>query len=499
MKSINAAASVRPAISPTRSEDFAEWYQRVIRAADLAENGPVRGCMVIKPWGYAIWELMQAALDRMLKRTGHRNAYFPLLIPKSLLEREMAHVDGFAKECAVVTHTRLEGRDGVLRAASPLDEPLVIRPTSETVIGGSFARWIKSYRDLPLLINQWANVVRWEMRPRLFLRTTEFLWQEGHTAHATQEEAREETLRMLEIYRTFAENFLAMPVVAGKKSTLERFPGSEDTYSIEALMQDGKALQAGTSHFLGQNFSKAFAIRFAAESGREAYAWTTSWGVSTRLIGGLIMAHSDDNGLVLPPRVAPLQIAILPILREDADAVLAHAEILRKCLEKLRPWGQDMRVEVDRRNLHGGEKNWEYVKKGVPIRVELGPRDVAQGNVTWTRRDNAVRQIAPMEKFLAIAEDELLSMQDGLLQRARQGRERRSQMVHSMEEFRALFSTGNFLVRTYFCGDGTVEKMLQNELGVTTRCFPMAEAGDVGPCFACSGRVGPPVLWARAY
>ncbi|MDR3117734.1 MAG: proline--tRNA ligase [Puniceicoccales bacterium] len=489
----------RPAISPTRAENYAEWYQRVIRAADLAENAPVRGCMTIKPWGYAIWELIQSALDRMIKRTGHRNAYFPLLIPKSFLEREAAHVAGFAKECAVVTHTRLEQRDGVLRAAAPLEEPLVIRPTSEVLIGEAFSRWVRSHRDLPLLINQWANVLRWELRPRLFLRTAEFLWQEGHTAHATREEAEAEALRMLEVYRVLAEDFLAMPVVCGRKSAHERFPGAVETYSIEALMQDGKALQAGTSHFLGQNFSRACSIRFTAADGRENFAWTTSWGVSTRLIGGLIMVHSDDNGLVLPPRVAPLQVVILPILRGDGEKVLAAAERLRERLEGLRPWGQELRVEVDGRDLRGGEKNWEYVKKGVPIRVEIGPRDVEADQVTYARRDREGKWSLPVEDFLKNAVALLEEVQEELWQRALQLRRRATAPIGSPDELRAFFSAGNGFARTYFCEDEAVEKEFRETLGVTTRCFPLAEEAEEGPCFAHPDRPGRPALWARAY
>ena len=352
---------IRNAISPTREEDYPEWYQQVVKAADLAENTPVRGCMVIKPWGYGIWENIRDALDVMFKNTGHKNAYFPLFIPKSFLQREAEHVDGFAKECAVVTHSRLEtDADGILQPAGELDEPLIVRPTSETIIGDLFARWVQSYRDLPLLINQWANVVRWEMRPRLFLRTAEFLWQEGHTVHATPEEAMEETRLILELYADFAENWLAMPVLCGEKTESERFPGAECTLCIEAMMQDRKALQAGTSHFLGQNFSEACGIKFQSEQGKEEFGWTTSWGVSTRLIGGMIMTHADDDGLVVPPKVAPTHVVILPVTpkEETREEILESCRELAKKLGSLDFAGGSIRVEIDDRNLRGGEKYW---------------------------------------------------------------------------------------------------------------------------------------------
>jgi prolyl-tRNA synthetase len=370
----------KTAITPTREEDYPEWYQQIIKAADLAQSSPVRGCMVIKPWGYSLWENIQKVLDGMIKETGHKNAYFPLFIPLSYLQKEADHVEGFAKECAVVTHHRLEtGADGKLRPApaARLEEPLVVRPTSETIIGEMYANWVQSYRDLPILINQWANVVRWEMRPRIFLRTTEFLWQEGHTAHATEEEAREETMRMLDVYADFAQNYLAMPVIKGEKSESERFPGAEATYCIEAMMQDRKALQAGTSHFLAQNFAKAAQIKYLSEQGREEYAWTTSWGVTTRLIGGVIMTHSDDNGMVMPPRVAPSHIAILPIIhKEETRAqVLEYCERLNKSLSELSYRDNKLQVEFDTRDIHGGEKAWEWIKRGIPMILEIGPRD----------------------------------------------------------------------------------------------------------------------------
>ena len=380
----------KSAISPRRAEDFPEWYQQVIRAADMAESSDVRGCMVIKPWGYGIWENMQRGLDAMFKATGHKNAYFPLFIPLSYMQKEAEHVEGFAKECAVVTHHRLElNAAGKMVPASPLTEPLVVRPTSETIIGASYAKWVQSYRDLPILINQWANVVRWEMRPRLFLRTTEFLWQEGHTVHETEAEARAETKQMLEVYATFARDYLAVPVYTGEKSESERFPGAVQTLCIEAMVQDRKAIQAGTSHFLGQNFSRSSGIQFQTRDGKEEFGWTTSWGVSTRLVGTLIMMHADDDGLVLPPRIAPTHIVILPITPkpETRDAVLTAANELAAHLRAVAWQGAPLEVHVDQRDLGGGVKNWEWIKKGVPLRVELGPRDLESGNVAVTRRD----------------------------------------------------------------------------------------------------------------
>ena len=378
------------AISPTRQEDYPQWYQQVIKAADLAENSAVRGCMVIKPWGYALWEKMQAILDARFKATGHSNVYFPLLIPLQYLQQEAEHVEGFAKECAVVTHHRLEtGEDGKLQPAGELEEPYIIRPTSETVFGMQYAKWIKSYRDLPLKLNQWCNVMRWEMRTRLFLRTSEFLWQEGHTAHATAEEAQAETKQMLEIYADFLENTLAIPVIQGEKTARERFPGAVNTYTVEAMMQDCKALQAGTSHFLGQNFAKSFNIQFTDQNEQQQHAWTTSWGASTRLIGGLIMAHSDDDGLVLPPKIAPVQVVFLPIIRKEQDAAKCWS-IANSCRKRFQPSvyaDEPIRVEIDARDINGGEKFWHHVKRGVPIRIEIGPRDIAQDSLFISRRD----------------------------------------------------------------------------------------------------------------
>jgi len=408
---------------------FADWYQAVVRDADMAEPSPVRGAMVIKPWGYGVWEQIQQELNRRIEATGHENCYFPMFIPLSFIAKEAEHVEGFAKEMAVVTHHRLKNIDGKLQPdpEAKLEEPLVVRPTSETIIGDAFARWIKSHRDLPLLINQWANVVRWEMRPRLFLRTTEFLWQEGHTAHASEAEAIEETKKMLEVYRTFAEDYLAMPVIAGEKPENERFPGAVNTYSIEAMMQDGKALQAGTSHFLGTHFAEAQNIRFQNDAGGMDFCNTTSWGVSTRLIGGVIMTHGDDDGLRLPPAIAPRQIVVVPMLRdkpEDAD-VLKYCEVFVEALNKLQAFGQPIRAFLDLKKIKSAEKRWNWVRRGAPIIMEIGPRDAAAGQVTYMRRDNLrdgdkVRSIAkPRQDFLEMAVQLLVEIQAGLYAEAK--------------------------------------------------------------------------------
>jgi prolyl-tRNA synthetase len=506
-----AKKAPKNAISPTRGEDYPEWYQQVIKAADLAENSPVRGCMVIKPWGYTLWENMQRILDRMFKETGHTNAYFPLFIPKSYLEKEAEHVDGFAKECAVVTHSRLEvGPDGKLHPASPLDEPLIVRPTSETIIGEMYAKWVQSYRDLPLLINQWANVVRWEMRTRLFLRTTEFLWQEGHTAHATQAEALEETRRMLDVYADFAENSMAMPVLRGEKTEAERFPGAVSTLCIEAMMQDRKALQAGTSHFLGQNFAKASGIQFLDDGGTQQYAWTTSWGVSTRLVGGLVMTHSDDDGLVLPPRLAPSQIVILPIIpKEDQRApVMEACEKLKKQLTELRWHGDPLTVELDDRDLRGGEKMWQWIKRGVPLRVEIGPRDLEKGSVFLARRDNGEKQSLSAEAFVARVPGLLTEIQQGLLDRARTFRDEHSPFIDSEADFRDFFTSENTrkpeihggFAWAHFNGDPELEERLQKELKVTVRCIPYTEGEkEAGTCIFTGEPSAQRVVFAKSY
>jgi prolyl-tRNA synthetase len=508
---MNKAAQT--AITPTRADDYPEWYQQVVRAADLAEPSPVRGCMVIKPWGYALWDNIRTALDRMFKETGHVNAYFPLFIPLSFLEKEAAHVEGFAKECAVVTHHRLEaGPDGKLIPTGELEEPLIVRPTSETIIGAMYAKWVQSYRDLPILMNQWANVVRWEMRTRLFLRTTEFLWQEGHTAHETRDEAWAETLKMLEVYRRFAEDYMAVPVLTGEKTAGERFPGADNTFCIEAMMQDRKALQAGTSHFLGQNFAKASEIMFQSRSGTREHAWTTSWGVSTRLIGGMVMAHGDDDGMIMPPRLAPTHVAILPIIRNDTDraAILAYCEDLATRLRAQSYDGRPIEVVVDQRDINAGEKGWQWVKRGVPVRVEVGPRDMQQNAVFAGRRDQPPRQKTsqPRDAFVAGIAATLADIQATLLQRARDFRDANTRRIADANEFRAFFTPtntdkpeihGGFAISPW-CGNPTCEAAINDALSVTIRCIPqtpMAE-GD-GPCITCGHPTPQWVVFAKAY
>jgi len=494
------------AISPTRAENYPEWYQQVVKAADLAENSDVRGCMIIKPWGYAIWENIQRQLDTMFKATGHENAYFPLFIPMSFLEKEAEHVEGFAKECAVVTHHRLEpDPEGGLRPApsAKLEEPLIVRPTSETIIGATFARWIESYRDLPILINQWANVVRWELRTRMFLRTTEFLWQEGHTVHATEEEARAETRLMLDVYADFAEQYMAMPVIKGEKTEGERFPGAVATYSIEALMQDRKALQAGTSHFLGQNFAKAQEIKFQNQDGEEVYAWTTSWGVSTRLVGGLIMTHSDDDGLVLPPKLAPAHVVILPIYKNEDERteVFAYCESLKADLLAQRYDDEPIRVRIDDRDIRGGEKKWQWVKKGVPFRVEVGPRDVAADYVFLSRRDIGGKgQSTPRSDFVATVSATLAEIQQALFDRAAQAREEATVQIDTLDEFEKFFAekAPGGLAYCHFVDGPEMEAKLKT-LKVTARCVPIDGADEAGSCIftgQASTRRG---VFARAY
>lgn len=487
-------APSKAAISPTRAANFPEWYQQVIKAADLAENSDVRGCMIIKPWGWGIWENVQHQLDVMFKATGHVNAYFPLFIPLSFLEKEAEHVEGFAKECAVVTHHRLEARDGKLVPAGEFNEPLIVRPTSETIIGAAYARWVQSYRDLPVLINQWANVVRWEMRPRLFLRTAEFLWQEGHTAHETKEEALAETEKMLGVYEKFAREHLALPVFTGEKSESERFPGAVSTLCIEAMVQDRKAIQAGTSHFLGQNFSRASGIQFTTREGGQELAWTTSWGVSTRLIGTLIMAHSDDDGLVLPPRVAPSQIVILPVLSkpDSRSAVLQAAEELATKLRTQTAFGEPVRVEIDQRDAGGGVKNWEWIKKGVPLRVEIGPRDIEKASVAVSRRDRGPKEkeFPVQAEFVASVGSILESIQSGLLARATAFRDEHTRTLDSAEEFRAFFTPQNSeqpeihggFALAHWDGTAETEEKIKSELKVTIRCIPRGTETEAGVC-----------------
>lgn len=497
------------AISPTRQENYPLWYQEVIKAADLAEISPVRGCMVIKPWGWGIWENTQRVLDRMFKETGHENAYFPLFIPKSFLEKEAQHVDGFAKECAVVTHHRLElGPDGKLIPAGPLEEPLIVRPTSETIIGDMFAKWIHSYRDLPLKINQWANVVRWEMRPRLFLRTAEFLWQEGHTVHATKEEAWEETRMMLDVYAKFAQDYMAIPVIKGEKSVGERFPGADSTLTIEAMMQDRKALQAGTSHFLGQNFSKAQEIKFQDQNGREVYAWTTSWGMSTRMIGALIMTHSDDDGLVLPPRIATKQIVIQPIYRNDDERgpVLEYCQSLRNELAAVQYDGRGLEVFIDDREMRGGEKKWYHVKRGVPIRLEIGPRDVAAGKVFAARRDQGKAEGVDRNEFVARVVSILDEMQNNLFQRAVKFREENTQTFTDFDAFRQFFTPKNEeepeihggFARAHFVDTPELSERLK-EFKVTVRCIPLEDQPGAGRCLFTGQPADRIAIFAKSY
>ena len=501
----------RTAISPTRSENYPEWYQQVVRAAELAETSAVRGCMVIKPWGYALWENIKLGLDGMFKATGHVNAYFPLFIPKSFLEKEAEHVEGFAKECAVVTHHRLEeGPDGGLVPAGELEEPLVVRPTSETIIGATYAKWVQSYRDLPILINQWANVVRWEMRTRLFLRTAEFLWQEGHTVHETETEALEETRKMLDVYKTFAESYMAMPVLVGEKTEGERFPGAVSTLCIEAMMQDGKALQAGTSHFLGQNFAKASEIQYQSREGRNEYAWTTSWGVSTRLIGGMIMTHADDDGMVMPPRLAPQHIVLLPVVRDEADrdAVMCYVQEIADALRMMKVFDRLIEVVVDDRDIKPGEKGWSWVKKGIPIRAEIGKRELDELTVFMARRDTGEKGGVSRDLFLSDMTKRLESMQADMLERAKAFRTTHSEEIDSIEEFSSFFTKqyeshpelqGGF-AWSHWCDGAACEEKIRNDLAVTIRLIPFNRgAGGSGSCVVCGSASTGRVVFAKSY
>jgi prolyl-tRNA synthetase len=500
------------AIQPTREENYPEWFQSVIKASDIAEHSPVRGCMVIKPWGYAIWENMQRVLDGMFKASGHTNAYFPLFIPLSFLEKEASHVEGFAKECAIVTHHRLEkGKDGKLVPAGELEEPLIVRPTSETIIGAMYAKWVESYRDLPILINQWCNVVRWEMRTRMFLRTTEFLWQEGHTAHATEAEAREETMRMLETYVDFVENYLAIPVIRGEKTPGEKFPGAVNTYTIETMTQDRKALQGGTSHFLGQNFAKASEIKFRDVDGEVRFAWTTSWGATTRLIGAMVMAHSDDDGLILPPRVASSHIVILPVIhKEETKAeVLSYAHALAGQLRHLQHAGRPLNVIVDERDMRGGDKLWSWIKKGVPMRIEVGPRDIAGNRLPVARRDRGHRDFTHLskEELLATVVDQLEEIQNGLFQRAKTFRDSHIKTITSKEEFYAYFTPKNLenpeihggFALCHWVEDAEVEEQIKKDLGVTIRCIPLDLPEEEGTCPFTGKKSMQRVIYAKAY
>lgn len=497
----------KTAIQPTRAQDFPEWYQQVVKAADLAEMSSVRGCMVIKPWGYAIWERIQQILDTKFKALGHKNIYCPLFIPLSHFQREADHVKGFAKECAVVTHHRLqENADGKLEPAGKLEEPLVVRPTSETIIGECFSRWAQSYRDLPIMVNQWANVVRWEMRTRLFLRTSEFLWQEGHTAHSTREEAEAESKRMLACYVDFVENIMAMPIIQGEKTPNERFPGAVDTYTMEAMMQDGKALQLGTSHFLGQNFAKACNIQFLNQAGTQEFAWTTSWGVTTRLIGGLIMTHSDDDGLVLPPTLAPSQIVIMPLIHnpEKTNEIMHYCDEVKKELQYIKFRGEPIRVEIDNRDfLRGGEKAWSWVKKGVPIRLEIGAKELEQHSVFMGRRDMAYKERSSIsrETLMNQVTETLESIQSNLWQRASDFKTTNMLNITNKKDLYEYFKQKNQLrgfVTACWCGDGEVEKQINKDLGVSIRCIPHG-LSEVGKCIFTGKPNSNQVIIARAY
>lgn len=485
----------------TRKEDYSKWYNELVVKADLAENSGVRGCMVIKPYGYAIWEKMQAELDRMFKETGHQNAYFPLFIPKSYFSKEASHVDGFAKECAVVTHYRLKNaEDGsgiIVDPDAKLEEELIVRPTSETIIWDTYRKWIQSYRDLPLLINQWANVVRWEMRTRLFLRTAEFLWQEGHTAHATKQEAIEEAEQMMHIYADFAENFMAIPVIKGTKTESERFAGALETYCIEALMQDGKALQAGTSHFLGQNFAKAFDVKFAAQDGKLDYVWATSWGVSTRLMGALVMTHSDDNGLVIPPNLAPDQVVIIPIYRSDEqyEAVCNEAETIVKELK-----AKNIRVKLDKRDTHKpGWKFNEYELKGVPVRIAIGPKDLENKSVEVARRDTLTKEIIEREGLTGKVESLLEEIQKNLFDKALKYRNESVTEVNTFEEFKKVLESKGGFLSAHWDGTAETEEQIKNLTKATIRCIPLDAIKEQGSCVYSGKPSEKRVLFAKAY
>ncbi|MFQ5630216.1 MAG: proline--tRNA ligase [bacterium] len=470
----------------TREQDYARWYTDVIAAAKLADYAPVKGCMVIMPNGYAIWEKMQAALDGLFKETGHENAYFPLFIPESFMKREAEHVEGFAPECAVVTHG----------GGKKLEEPLFIRPTSETIIWSMYQKWIQSYRDLPILINQWANIVRWEMRTRLFLRTTEFLWQEGHTAHATSEEAVQETLQMIEVYRQFAEEFMAMPVIVGLKSEKEKFAGAVKTYCIEAMMQDRKALQAGTSHFLGQNFAKAFDVTYQTESGAREYVWATSWGVSTRMVGGLVMTHSDDRGLVVPPRLAPLQAVVVPIWRGDDE----RTTILERVDQFTADWKGHFSFKIDdRENYRPGWKFNEWEQRGVPVRIEIGPKDLENSNAVLVRRDTGEKQVVAQDKLREEIADVLDKMQVELFNRAVEHRENNTHHLDSYDEFKELIESPGGFFWVHWCGSRQCEDRLQNETKATIRVIPKENQKENGRCLLCGGSSNERVVVAKAY
>lgn len=486
----------------SRKEDYSQWYNEIVNRADLAEHSAVRGCMVIKPYGYAIWEKMQQQLDKMFKETGHTNAYFPLFVPKSLFEAEEKNAEGFAKECAVVTHYRLKGNPDeagklMVDPNAKLEEELVVRPTSEAIIWNTYKGWIQSYRDLPILVNQWANVVRWEMRTRLFLRTAEFLWQEGHTAHASKQEAIEETKTMIDVYAKFAEEYMAMPVVKGVKSESERFAGAEDTYCIEALMQDGKALQAGTSHFLGQNFAKAFDVKFATKEGTQEHVWATSWGVSTRLMGALIMTHSDDNGLVLPPKLAPFQVVMVPIYRNDEqfDAVVGRLKEIKKDLE-----AKGISVKLDDRDTHKpGWKFAEYEFKGVPLRLAMGPRDLENGTIELARRDTLEKNTYEQNDLANKVEHLLEKIQENLYQKSIDFREESSHQADSYDEFKKILEEKGGFIYAHWDGTTETEDQIQKETKATIRCIPLKGNQEEGVCMVTGKPSKQRVIFAKAY
>ena len=488
---------------PKRSEDYSLWYNELVKKADLAENSAVRGCMVIKPYGYSIWEKMQEQLDKMFKETGHTNAYFPLFIPKSYLSKEASHVEGFAKECAVVTHYRLknaeDGSGVIVDPEAKLEEELIVRPTSETVIWSTYKNWIQSYRDLPLLVNQWANVVRWEMRTRLFLRTSEFLWQEGHTAHASAKEAMDETVQMMNVYAQFAEEYMAVPVVKGRKTENERFAGADETFCIEAMMQDGKALQAGTSHFLGQNFAKAFDVKFATKEGGLDYVWGTSWGVSTRLMGALIMAHSDDNGLVLPPKLAPIQVVIVPIYRGEAELEAISVKA-KEIMSELRKAGVSVKFD-DRDTQKPGWKFAEYELKGVPVRIALGPRDLENGTIEIARRDTLTKETFELasqpivEKITGLLED----IQNGIYKKALDFRASVTTEVNSWEEFQQVLEEKGGFVSAHWDGTTGTEEKIKELTKATIRCIPLDRVEEAGSCVLTGRPSTGRVYFAKAY
>ncbi|MBO6281449.1 MAG: proline--tRNA ligase [Alphaproteobacteria bacterium] len=504
------------AMRTTRKQNYPEWYQNVVSEADMAENASSPGCMVMKAWGYGLWERIQRVLDEKIKETGHENYYFPMFIPLSFFQKEADHVEGFAKEMAVVTHSRLVTEDGKLKPASPLEEPLIVRPTSETIIADSFAKWVKSYRDLPILLNQWANVVRWEMRPRLFLRTREFLWQEGHTVHATYKEAEDETVKMLGVYRDFAENALAMPVIIGRKPEYDKFPGAVDTYCIEAMMQDGKALQAGTSHFLGQNFAKSANIKFVNQNNEQEFAYTTSWGVSTRLIGGAIMSHADDDGMVMPPHVAPYQIVFVPVIKkaDDTPRIMEYIENIKAQLKDKTAFGEKLRIKIDNRDKPSVDKVWEWIRKGAPMVCEIGARDIENNGLMVKERiflgQPEGKKIMKVDEFIDSVGERLVALQQIMLEKATERLHNNIRTdITTPEAFAAYFANSNewiedgkqgkvAFVRGKWCGDSETEEILKS-MKITIRCIPFDQSGTTGKCLLTGKDATMDVIYARSY